>query len=188
MDIPAEPILFMKGCRLSGPDDPILMPPGADKVDWEIELAIVIGREVLRADAAQARAAIAGYATFVDMSEREWQMARAGQWVKGKSWPSFAPLGPWLVTPDEVEPQALSIWLSVNGERLQDGETADMIMGAEALVAYVSQFMPLYPGDVIASGTPAGVGMGLKPPRYLKAGDEIHAGIAGLGEQRHRCV
>jgi 2-keto-4-pentenoate hydratase/2-oxohepta-3-ene-1,7-dioic acid hydratase in catechol pathway len=188
MEIPSEPVLFMKGCRLSGPNDAISLPAGTNQVDWEIELAIVIGRYLLSADAQAAERAIAGYATFIDVSERTWQMSRGGQWVKGKSWPSFAPLGPWLVTPDEVPDVGdLSLRLSINGECVQDGSTAQMIVGSAALVSYISRFMPLYPGDVIATGTPAGVGMGLRPPRYLAAGDEVHAEIDGLGVQRHTC-
>lgn len=188
MEIPNEPVLFMKGCRLSGPNDGIVLPPAADQVDWEIELAVVIGRYLLCAEVQGAQEAIAGYATFVDVSERTWQMNRGGQWVKGKSWPSFAPLGPWLVTPDEIpNPGALSLRLDVDGERMQDGSTAEMIVGPAALVSYISRFMPLYPGDVIATGTPAGVGMGFKPPRYLAPGNEIHAEIDGLGAQRHTC-
>ncbi|MDB5430072.1 MAG: hydrolase family protein [Caulobacter sp.] len=189
MTPPPEPIIFMKGCRLTGPTDPISMPPGAQTVDWEIELTVVIGRPVLMADRERALSAIAGYAAFVDMSERDWQMKRQGQWVKGKSWPGFAPIGPWLVTPDEIaDPQDLHIWLDVNGQRFQDGNTRDMIAGCVDVVAYISQFMQLDPGDVIATGTPAGVGMGLKPPRYLAAGDSLRAGIQGLGEQAHDCV
>lgn len=189
MAIPTEPVLFMKGTRLSGAADPIIIPPGSSKTDWEIELAIVIGRETLAVDEAQARDCIAGYAAFVDVSERAWQLERGGQWVKGKSYPSFAPLGPWLVTPDEIaDPQDLGLWLDVNGKRRQDSSTAQMIFGVMRLVSYISHFMPLYPGDVIASGTPPGVGMGLKPePVFLKPGDTIHCGIQGLGEQRHLC-
>ena len=188
MSLPSEPVLFMKGCRLSGPEDPILLPPTAEKVDWEMELAIVIGRFALQVQEHMARNYVAGFAGFIDVSERDWQHARQGQWVKGKSWPSFAPIGPWLVTPEEIpNVQALDVWLSVNEVRVQHGNTGDMIAGVDRLVSYVSQFMALYPGDVIATGTPAGVGMGLKPPRYLKAGDVVRGGITGLGEHAHRC-
>lgn len=188
MALPSEPVLFMKGCRLSGATDPILLPRSAIKVDWEIELAVVIGRFALAVEESMARSCIAGFAGFIDISERDWQQHRQGQWMKGKSWVSFAPLGPWLVTPDEIpDVQSLSLWLSVNDMRVQDSDTREMIAGVDKLVSYISQFMPLYPGDVIATGTPAGVGMGLKPPRYLKRGDEVRAGIANLGEQAHRC-
>lgn len=189
MAVPAEPVLFMKGCRLTGPDDAILLPPGAVTVDWEVELAVIVGRPVLMASAAEARTAIAGYSVFCDLSERDWQMRREGQWVKGKSWPSFAPLGPWLVTADAVgDPQALPLWLDVDGARLQDSSTARMIVGAVDLVAYVSRFMRLEPGDVIATGAPAGVGMGLRPPRYLAESNTVRCGIQGLGEQTHACL
>ena len=188
MPLPSEPVLFMKGCRLSGANDPILLPAAAEKVDWEMELAIVIGRFALRVPEHTAQSHVAGFAGFIDVSERDWQHGRQGQWVKGKSWVSFAPIGPWLVTSDEIgNVQALEVWLSVNGVRVQNGNTGDMIAGAYKLVSYISQFMPLYPGDVIATGTPAGVGMGLKPPRYLNAGDEVRGGLTGLGEHAHRC-
>jgi 2-keto-4-pentenoate hydratase/2-oxohepta-3-ene-1,7-dioic acid hydratase in catechol pathway len=188
MSLPSEPVLFMKACLLSGPQDPILLPPAAEKVDWEMELAIVIGRFALQVQENTARKYIAGFAGFIDVSERDWQHVRQGQWVKGKSWLSFAPIGPWLVTPDEItNVQALEVWLSVNGVCVQNGNTDDMVTGVDGLVSYVSQFMPLYPGDVIATGTPAGVGMGLKPPRYLKAGDQVRGGLTGLGEHAHRC-
>ena len=189
MDLPAEPVLFMKGCRPSGPQDTIALPPDHSRVDWEIELAVVIGREALCVSEADAPAHVAGYATFIDMSERNFQLERGGQWVKGKSFPGFAPIGPWLVTPDEIDdPAALALWLEVNGERVQSSNTREMVFGTAALVSYISRFMPLYPGDVIATGTPPGVGMGFSPPRWLKAGDEVKACIDGLGEQRHRCV
>lgn len=189
MDLPAEPVLFMKGCRPSGPEDTIALPPEHSRVDWEIELAVVIGREALCVSEADAPSHLAGYATFIDMSERSFQLERGGQWVKGKSFPGFAPIGPWLVTADEIDdPAALALWLEVNGERVQSSSTREMVFGIAALVSYISRFMPLYPGDVIATGTPPGVGMGFSPPRWLKAGDEVKAGIDGLGEQRHRCV
>jgi 2-keto-4-pentenoate hydratase/2-oxohepta-3-ene-1,7-dioic acid hydratase in catechol pathway len=188
MPLPSEPVLFMKGCRLSGPNDPILLPQAAQQVDWEMELAIVIGRFALAVAEGETRNYVAGFAGFIDVSERNWQHARQGQWVKGKSWLSFAPIGPWLATPDEIaNVQALSVWLAVNGVRVQDGNTADMLAGVDKLVSYISQFMPLYPGDVIATGTPAGVGMGLKPPRYLRVGDEVRGGLTSLGEHAHRC-
>lgn len=188
MPLPSEPVLFMKGCRLSGPNDPILIPQAAQQVDWEMELAIVIGRLALAVAESDARKHVAGFAGFIDVSERSWQHARQGQWVKGKSWLSFAPIGPWLATPDEItNVQALGVWLAVNGVRVQDGNTADMLVGADKLVSYISHFMPLYPGDVIATGTPAGVGMGLKPPRYLNIGDDVRGGLTSLGEHAHRC-
>lgn len=189
MALPAEPVLFMKACRLSGPDDAIIIAPASTRTDWEIELAVVIGREAFALSEADALDHVAGYASFVDVSERSWQLERGGQWLKGKSYPSFAPIGPWLVTPDEVDdPRCLGLWLEVNGVRRQDSSTAEMVFGVDKLVSYISGFMALYPGDVIATGTPPGVGMGLKPaPVYLRAGDVVRGGVEGLGEQRHRC-
>jgi 2-keto-4-pentenoate hydratase/2-oxohepta-3-ene-1,7-dioic acid hydratase in catechol pathway len=186
---PKEPVLFMKGTRLSGPHDPILIAPGSAKTDWEIELSVIIGKEALRVPRERAMSYVAGFATFVDVSERSWQTERGGQWDKGKSFPSFAPIGPWLVTADEIgDPQRLPLWLEVNGVRQQSSNTSQMLFGVSELVSYISAFMKLYPGDVIATGTPAGVGMGMKPePVYLKAGDLVRCGVEGLGEQKHDC-
>lgn len=188
MQIPTEPVVFMKSCRLSDATGPLWLPPGHSKVDWEIELAVVIGREALCVSEAEAMDHVAGYATFIDFSERAWQLEGSGQWVKGKSFPSFAPIGPWLATADAIaDPHELTLWLEVNGERLQDSRTSEMIFRIPRLISDLSRWMPLYPGDVIATGTPPGVGMGLKPQRWLKAGDQVRAGIEGLGEQCHRC-
>ena len=186
-DIPTEPIIFFKAPNtVVGPNDDVLIPPGSTKTDWEVELAIVIGRQCrYLADESQAAAAIAGYAISNDVSEREYQLERGGQWVKGKSAETFNPLGPVLVTADEVpDPQALGLRLSVNGTELQSSTTADMIFGVHHIVWYLSQFMVLEPGDLINTGTPAGVGLGLKPPTYLKAGDVMDLSIDGLGSQR----
>jgi ureidoglycolate lyase len=182
---PKEPIIFFKATRADiGPDDPIRIPPGAEKVDWEVELGVVIGSPASRVDASRALEHVAGYCIVNDVSERAWQMERGGQWDKGKSADTFAPIGPWLVTRDEVpDPQRLSLWLEVDGTRRQDGNTADMIFGVAELVSYVSQFMSLQPGDIIATGTPAGVGMGYSPPVYLRPGQALRLGIAGLGVQ-----
>lgn len=190
MEAPAEPILFMKAVTaLSGPNDPVVIPPGAEKTDWEVELAIVIGSRARHVEERNALSYVAGYTICNDVSERAYQLERLGQWVKGKSYDSFAPLGPWLVTTDEIpDPQSLHMWLEVNGERMQDGSTATMIFGVAHLVSYISRFMTLMPGDVIPTGTPPGVGMGRKPPRFLKPGDVMRLGIDGLGEQRQECV
>ncbi len=189
MAVPAEPLVFMKCCRPNGPNDPLWLPPGHSKVDWEIELAVVLGRDALCVAEADAMAYVAGYATLIDFSERAWQLEGSGQWVKGKSFPSFAPVGPWLVTADAVaDPHELSLWLEVNGERLQDSRTAEMIFRVPRLISDISHFMPLHAGDIIATGTPPGVGMGLKPQRWLGEGDQVRAGIEGLGEQSHVCV
>ncbi len=185
MQAPPEPIIFAKATTaLMGPNDDIVIPRGSTRTDWEVELAIVVGRETKYVEASDALKHIAGYAVFNDVSERDFQLERAGQWTKGKSADTFGPLGPYLVTPDEVpDPNALSIWLEHNGTRVQDGTTATMIYKVAYLVSYISQFMRLMPGDVIATGTPAGVGMGLSPPRYLKPGDQLKLGIDGLGVQ-----
>ena len=186
MAIPSEPILFMKATTcINGPCDPILLPPGSQKTDWEVELGIVIGSETRQVSQAQALEHIAGYCVINDVSERAYQLERGGQWDKGKGCDSFGPIGPWLVTRDEVpDPQNLRLWLEVNGESMQNGSTSKMIFGCAEIVSYLSRFMTLLPGDVIATGTPPGVGMGRKPPRYLKAGDTLRLGIDGLGEQR----
>lgn len=187
LPVPSEPIVFMKATTcISGPNDPIELPPGSLKTDWEVELGIVIGRAAKRVSEADALKHVAGYCVVNDVSERAWQMERGGSWDKGKGFDSFGPIGPWLVTADEVaDPQALSMWLDVNGEPRQRGNTATMIFGVAKIVAYLSECMTLLPGDVIATGTPPGVGMGMKPtPTYLKAGDVVALGIDGLGSQR----
>lgn len=183
--IPAEPILFNKARScVAGPDDDITIPKGSKKTDWEVELAIVIGTRASYVDEAEAWRAIAGFCICNDVSEREFQTERGGTWSKGKGCPGFGPLGPWLVTPDEIpDVQKLGIWLEVNGERVQNGSTANMIFPVRFLVSYISQFMVLEPGDVITTGTPAGVGAGFNPERYLKPGDKLRLGIDGLGEQ-----
>ncbi len=187
--LPAEPIIFSKHTgALSGPDDPILMPPGAEKVDWEVELAVVIGRPARRVAVERAMEHIAGYMVANDVSERDFQSdRRCGQIIKGKSWESFCPLGPWLVTTDEISDSGgLHLWLEVNGERMQESSTADMLFPVPQLVSYVSHFMVLKPGDVILTGTPPGIGMATG--RYLKAGDVVRLGVDGLGEQCQRVV
>lgn len=190
MPIPEEPVLFMKATSaIAGPDDPVAIPRRATKTDWEVELGLVIGKPAKYADEAEALSHVAGYCVINDVSEREHQLERSGQWVKGKSADGFGPIGPWLVTPDEVpDPQDLSLWLEVNGQRFQDGTTATMIFGVAHLVSYVSRFMSLQSGDVISTGTPPGVGHGRKPPVYLKPGDVVHLGIDGLGVQRQELV
>jgi 2-keto-4-pentenoate hydratase/2-oxohepta-3-ene-1,7-dioic acid hydratase in catechol pathway len=182
---PEQPIMFMKATSaITGPNDPILQPPGSEKLDWEVELGVLIGRKATRVDEASALDYVLGYTIVNDVSERAWQLERGGQWVKGKSADSFAPIGPWLVTADQIpDPQALRLTTAVNGTVYQDGTTADMIFPVRHLVSYVSQFMTLHPGDVICTGTPAGVGMGQKPPRYLKSGDRVRLEVEGLGCQ-----
>lgn len=190
MALPAEPILFMKATSsVVGPNDDVRMPVGAAKLDWEVELGIVIGRRARNVSEDDALDHVAGYCIVNDVSERAWQLERLGQWVKGKSADDFCPLGPWLVTKEEIpDPQNLAMFLDVNGHRFQDGSTRTMIYGASFLVSYVSRFMTLEPGDLIATGTPAGVGLGQKPPTYLEAGDVMRLGISGLGEQSQRIV
>jgi 2-keto-4-pentenoate hydratase/2-oxohepta-3-ene-1,7-dioic acid hydratase in catechol pathway len=191
MALPPEPVVFFKATTsLAGPNDEVIIPKGAAKLDWEVELAVVIGRRTAHVPAPDAAAQIAGFVLHNDYSERAFQLERGGQWVKGKSADTFAPLGPWLVTLDEIpDPQRLAMWLTVNGETRQKSSTAQMIVGAFELVSYVSQFMTLLPGDVISTGTPAGVGMGMKPePRYLQPGDVVELGIDGLGSSRQRVV
>ena len=188
MAIPDEPIVFFKATSaIIGPNDDVIIPPGSEKSDWEVELGIVIGSEVrYLPDEATAAAAIAGYCVINDLSERAWQLERGGQWVKGKSADTFGPIGPWLVTADEVgNPGNLKMWLEVDAHRYQDGSTATMIFKPAFLVHYLSQFMSLQPGDIISTGTPPGVGMGQKPQVYLRAGQNIRLGIEGLGEQHH---
>jgi 2-keto-4-pentenoate hydratase/2-oxohepta-3-ene-1,7-dioic acid hydratase in catechol pathway len=184
--VPQEPILFSKSTTaIQGPDDPIVIPRGSRKTDWEVELAFVIGRRARYVREEHALTHVAGYCVANDVSERSFQLERGGQWMKGKGCDTFGPLGPWLVTPDEIpDPLGLAMWLEVNGRRHQDGSTRTMIFKPQFLVHYISQFMTLEPGDIISTGTPPGVGMGLKPPRFLAPGDRIRLGIEGLGEQR----
>jgi 2,4-didehydro-3-deoxy-L-rhamnonate hydrolase len=187
--IPKEPVLFMKTTSaLVGCNDPVVMPQGSVKTDWEVELGVVIGSKARYVSEADALSHVAGYCVVNDVSEREYQLERGGgQWDKGKGCDTFGPIGPWLVTRDEVpDPQALSMWLEVSGKRFQNGSTKTMIFGVATLVSYISRFMTLYPGDLISTGTPPGVGLGQKPPLYLKAGDEMRLSIEGLGEQRQR--
>jgi len=188
--IPSEPILFFKATTaFVGPNDDLVIPKGSEKTDWEVELAVVIGERARYVDVADALSHVAGYALHNDYSERAFQLERGGQWVKGKSSDTFAPFGPFVATVDEIaDVQGLSLWLTVNGEKLQTGTTKDMIFGVAQLVSYVSQFMTLLPGDVISTGTPAGVGMGCKPPRFLRPGDVCELGIEGLGSSRQLAV
>lgn len=190
LEVPPEPILFMKAnSAICGPTDPIIIPRGSQQTDWEVELGVVIGEPAKYVSEADALDHVAGYCVINDVSERDFQTRRAGQWTKGKSCDNFGPIGPWLVTPDEVaDPQALHIWLSVNGERVQNGTTERMIYGVGFLISYLSQFMTLHPGDVISTGTPPGVGAGLRPPRYLKPGDVVELGIDGLGQQHQNVI
>ncbi|MET4074604.1 fumarylacetoacetate hydrolase family protein [Hymenobacter sp. UYCo722] len=183
---PAEPVFFLKApSALAGPNDDIVIPRGAEKTDWEVELAVVIGRRAAYVTEAEALDYVAGYVLHHDVSERAFQLERGGTWDKGKGCDTFAPLGPWLVTPDEVpDPANLRLWLTVNGQPRQDGTTANLIFGLPFLISYVSQFMTLLPGDVLSTGTPAGVGMGLKPPQYLRPGDVVELGIDQLGSAR----
>ena len=185
MEPPPEPIVFTKytSCMV-GPNDDVVLPRGSVKGDWEVELGFVIGRHTKYITEAEALDHIAGYCVINDVSEREFQIERAGQWVKGKSCDTFGPTGPWLVTRDEVpDPQALSLWLDLNGERQQEGSTSTMIFSVAHILSYLSQFMSLQPGDLVCTGTPPGVGMGQKPQKFLKAGDVMRLGIEGLGEQ-----
>ena len=191
MPVPKEPVLFMKAITtLSGPNDDVQIPPGAEKADWEVELGIVIGTRLKHVKKETAMQHIAGYVLANDVSERAYQTERGGQWDKGKSYDTFAPIGPWLVTADEVaDPHALGLWLDVNGQRMQDGNTKNFIFDAPTMLSYISDFMTLEPGDIVLTGTPAGVGLGQKPaPKFLRVGDEMRLGITGLGEQRLRCV
>ncbi|WP_420995235.1 fumarylacetoacetate hydrolase family protein [Cupriavidus sp. 30B13] len=190
MPLPAEPIVFLKAnSSLNGPDDAVMLPRGSVKTDWEVELGVVIGKTARDVSREEALSHVAGYCVVNDVSEREFQIERGGTWDKGKGCDTFCPVGPWLVTRDEVaDPQALGLWLEVNGERVQKGSTATMVFDVATLVSYVSRFMTLHPGDLICTGTPPGVGMGFKPPRYLKAGDRMRLGIDGLGEQAQSVV
>jgi 2,4-diketo-3-deoxy-L-fuconate hydrolase len=190
LEVPREPVIFMKATTsLVGPNDPVVIPRGAEKLDWEVELAVVIGKTASYVTKDRALEYVAGYALHNDYSERSFQLERGGQWVKGKSADTFAPLGPFLATRDEV-PDAghLALWLKVNDEYRQNGNTANMIFDVPTIVSYVSEFMTLLPGDMISTGTPAGVGLGMKPPQYLKAGDVVDLGIAGLGESRQKVM
>lgn len=190
MKVPPEPITFAKfTSAICGPNDPIIIPRGSVKTDWEVELAFVIGKGGKYIAEADAMEHVAGYMVCNDLSERAFQTERSGQWSKGKSSDNFGPIGPWLVTRDEVDdPNNLEMWLKVNGEIMQKGTTATMVYQVPFLVSYLSQFFTLHPGDVVSTGTPPGVGMGMKPPRFLKAGDVVELGIDGLGVQRQVCV
>lgn len=188
--VPQEPILFFKSTTaLTGPYDPVTIPRNSVKTDWEVELAVVIGKKASYISEANALQHVAGYCLHNDYSEREFQLERGGQWVKGKSCDTFAPMGPFLATPDEIaDVHQLRLWLSVNGKMMQDGHTSNLIFNIPFLISYISQFMTLLPGDVISTGTPAGVGLGFKPPIYLKPGDVVKLGIEGLGEQEQTLV
>ena len=188
--IPSEPIVFMKATSsINGPDDDIELIRDSVKTDWEVELGFVIGRETKYVTEAQALDHVAGYCIVTDVSEREWQIERQGNWSKGKSGDTYGPIGPWLVTPDEVgDPQSLGLWLDVNGTRHQDGKTNTMIFPVSKIISYLSECMSLQPGDVIATGTPPGVGMGMKPQVFLRAGDAMRVGVEGLGVQAQRIV
>jgi 2-keto-4-pentenoate hydratase/2-oxohepta-3-ene-1,7-dioic acid hydratase in catechol pathway len=184
--VPPEPIIFMKATSaIVGANDDVLIPRGSEKTDWEVELAVIIGKTAKYVSEDEALDYVAGYAVSDDVSERAFQAERQGQWTKGKSCDTFGPIGPWLVTKDEIpDPQNLKMWLTVNGQTMQDGSTTTMVYGVKYLVSYLSQFMSLHPGDVISTGTPPGVGLGLKPPRFLKPGDVVELGIEGLGTQK----
>ena len=188
--VPEQPVLFMKATTaIGGANDTIVIPRGSVKTDWEVELGVIIGEVTRDVSIDQALDHVAGYAVINDVSEREFQLEHGGQWVKGKSCDTFGPIGPWLVTKEEIsDPQNLSLWLEVNGHRYQNGNTRTMVFGVAHLVSYISRYMTLMPGDVISTGTPAGVGLGLHPPTYLKPGDVIELGIEGLGRQRQDVV
>jgi len=188
--IPLEPIIFLKATSaIQGPNDDVWIPKNSSKTDWEVELGVVIGSRAKYLSVEKAFEHVAGYCVINDLSEREFQLERGGQWDKGKGCDTFGPLGPYLVTKDEVpDPQNLNLWLEVDGVRYQDSSTGDMIFGVSELISYVSQFMTLHPGDVISTGTPQGVGLGMKPPLYLKAGQTMRLGIAGLGEQTQKVL
>jgi 2,4-didehydro-3-deoxy-L-rhamnonate hydrolase len=188
MAIPAEPILFMKATSaICGPNDDIVIPRGSQKTDWEVELGVIIGQPAKYVEEANALSHVAGYCVVNDLSERAFQLEGTGQWVKGKSADTFGPIGPWLVTTDEVpDPQNLDLWLEVDGHMYQKGTTSHMIFPVARLVSYISRFMSLQPGDIISTGTPPGIGMGQKPPVYLRPGNRLRLGITGLGEQRQQ--
>ena len=189
MDVPEEPVLFFKASSaIIGPYDSIIIPKGSEKSDWEVELAIVIGNKASYVSEKDALSHVAGYVLHNDVSERSYQLERSGQWVKGKSCDTFAPIGPFIATPDEIgDPNNLNLWLKLNGEQMQKSNTSDFIFDIQQVVSYISQFMTLLPGDVISTGTPFGVGLGLNPPRYLKDGDVIELGIDGLGVSKQTC-
>jgi 2-keto-4-pentenoate hydratase/2-oxohepta-3-ene-1,7-dioic acid hydratase in catechol pathway len=190
MAVPKEPVVFMKATSsICGPYDDVMIPRGSEKTDWEVELGVVIGSETRYVTEDEALSHVAGYCVVNDVSERAFQLEGTGQWVKGKSADTFGPIGPWLVTADEVpDPQALGLWLEVDGRKLQNGSTATMVFGVAHLISYLSRFMSLQPGDIITTGTPPGVGMGQKPPTYLREGNVIRLGVDGLGEQRQNVV
>ena len=190
MTVPPEPIIFTKHMNcISGPNDDVTLPPKSKKGDWEVELGVIIGTRAKNIKRSDAMKHVAGYCTINDLSEREFQIERSGQWTKGKSYDTFGPIGPWLVTADEIkDPQKLHLWLELNGKRVQDGNTSTMVYGVEYLVAYLSEFFTLMPGDIITTGTPPGVGMGMKPQRFLKPGDKMRVGVDGLGEQNQVVV
>jgi len=190
MEVPPEPIMFMKATSaVIGPNDNVIIPKNSFKSDWEVELGVIIGKKAKYISEEQSQDHIAGYCVVNDLSERAFQIERSGQWVKGKSCDTFGPIGPYLVTKDEVvDPQNLKMWLDVNGKRMQDGKTSTMVYGVNFLVSYLSQFMSLQPGDIISTGTPPGVGMGKKPQVFLKPGDVMRLGIEGLGEQKQMTV
>jgi len=189
MEVPQEPVLFFKATSaLVGPNDDIIIPKGSEKTDWEVELAIVIGAKASYVEETDALDHVAGYVLHNDVSERAFQLERSGQWVKGKSCDSFAPVGPFIATKDEIaDPNNLALWLKLNGEMMQDSNTSDFIFNIQQVVSHISQFMTLLPGDIISTGTPFGVGLGLTPPKYLKAGDVVELGIEGLGVSKQLC-
>ena len=189
MDIPEEPVLFFKATSaIVGPNDPIIIPKGSEKTDWEVELAIVVGKKASYVSEKDALNHVAGYVLHNDVSERAFQLERSGQWVKGKSCDTFAPIGPFIATPDEIgDPNNLNLWLTLNGEQMQNSSTSDFIFNIQHVVSYISQYMTLLPGDIISTGTPFGVGLGLTPPRYLQDGDIVELGIEGLGVSKQMC-
>lgn len=190
MEVPPEPVVFMKATSaICGPNDPIILPRGSEHTDWEVELALVIGKHGKYISEGEALDHVAGYCVVNDVSERAFQQKRAGQWTKGKSCDNFGQIGPWLVTRDEIpDPQDLSMWLKVNDQTMQDGSTRTMVYGVAPIISYLSQFMSLYPGDIISTGTPPGVGQGQKPPRFLREGDIVELGVEGLGMQRQNVI
>ena len=190
MDVPEEPVLFFKATSaIVGPNDPIIIPKGSKKTDWEVELAVVVGEKASYVSESEALNHVAGYVLHNDVSERAFQLEQSGQWVKGKSCDTFAPIGPFIATPEEIDnPNNLNLWLKVNGEEMQNSSTSDFIFNIQQVVSYISQYMTLLPGDIISTGTPFGVGLGLTPPRYLKDGDVIELGIEGLGSSRQTCI